>query len=629
MPPSDPFSLVLTTVADLRSSVPTSEVAVRVLWHSVVDDNGGGVFRWKASSTDADDNGMTIAPTGTSTGRWKRVWDGHEVHVEWFGALGNAFYLDVTNKHYYTDSSLSTLAQDNSVPFDRAWKFVLGLAKMTQLLNPTDYVGFAHLMPTLKVGPGAFRVTTEKLFSSAGPYVYSGINMVGAGMNATKICYENPTTTAGATNYLFYNVDRWSMSRIAHMEFEGASETERFYYMSSAGSAHWPWFEYVKISRFFAGVTLTGTANADHLTMFKCIFNAIPAGGTGVWIYNNSQSVNHNLYSCDFEDIRGTGMLFQSGGCVNVHGGSMIANVDGVVWSVTGDGTKIGPGNGTFNFYSTKPELRGNSRLGYLKAYATVNIYSEVGWTRDDETGSPLPADRPRMIIDGAGQVNVHNSRWRYVVQVHSTIDLNNVLPEINFVNCQLDRELAHLVSFVGSDVPGRASATGCTLLTPLSGYLVSPLPETSEHPPTLGLPYNGVYVPADVHLNAEWGNSTRAAVVKRYVFRVGTAATGGLPKSSDAGVNHTFAIPMGATLLRVGIVHDVGNTSYGVFSYNVVNYSGVILVSMSAVDAGDRRTTVSPESYLVATTEEQRVFRVNQTSGNAPQRGFVFVDYI
>lgn len=53
-------------------------------------DSGGGSFYWDASSTDADDLGTCINPTGNvGPGRWKRIFSGH-MHGDWFGLRGDA-----------------------------------------------------------------------------------------------------------------------------------------------------------------------------------------------------------------------------------------------------------------------------------------------------------------------------------------------------------------------------------------------------------------------------------------------------------------------------------------------------------------------------------------------------------
>lgn len=79
------------TVAALRAATtpPPSGVA-RIVGYSSANDGGGGLFRWDASDTTSVHNGGTIlTPTSalSSSGRWKRIYDGNKVNVRWFGCL--------------------------------------------------------------------------------------------------------------------------------------------------------------------------------------------------------------------------------------------------------------------------------------------------------------------------------------------------------------------------------------------------------------------------------------------------------------------------------------------------------------------------------------------------------------
>ena len=58
-----------------------------VLGYRSAGDGGGGLFRYNAGSSVADDAGLTIAPN-TGAGRWERVWKRGCLDVKWFGASG-------------------------------------------------------------------------------------------------------------------------------------------------------------------------------------------------------------------------------------------------------------------------------------------------------------------------------------------------------------------------------------------------------------------------------------------------------------------------------------------------------------------------------------------------------------
>jgi hypothetical protein len=85
------------TIAELRL-VPVANISnldtIGILGHTTAGDGGGGHFYWSASSADADDNGITILPTGhVGNGRWKRINPG-----VWFGTTGAAQTFAVTDK---------------------------------------------------------------------------------------------------------------------------------------------------------------------------------------------------------------------------------------------------------------------------------------------------------------------------------------------------------------------------------------------------------------------------------------------------------------------------------------------------------------------------------------------------
>jgi hypothetical protein len=79
----------VASIAALRAAgtPTTSNTRITVLGYTTAGDGGGGEFYWDASSTDADDGGITILPTGyAGTGRWKRHYEG-AILGKWFGLV--------------------------------------------------------------------------------------------------------------------------------------------------------------------------------------------------------------------------------------------------------------------------------------------------------------------------------------------------------------------------------------------------------------------------------------------------------------------------------------------------------------------------------------------------------------
>jgi hypothetical protein len=79
----------------------------------VKDTNRGGDFYWDAVSVEADNGGTIFQVTGTTTGRWKRIYSG-SVSVKWFGAKGDGIALDSSS----IQNAINTLASFSSNSFN-------------------------------------------------------------------------------------------------------------------------------------------------------------------------------------------------------------------------------------------------------------------------------------------------------------------------------------------------------------------------------------------------------------------------------------------------------------------------------------------------------------------------------
>jgi hypothetical protein len=80
--------------ADQLSSYSPFSIATRqflmVDGYAATDDGGGGTFVWNPEDTRTADNGTIFQVSGVSTGRWNRVFEGHVLNIQWFGANTSA-----------------------------------------------------------------------------------------------------------------------------------------------------------------------------------------------------------------------------------------------------------------------------------------------------------------------------------------------------------------------------------------------------------------------------------------------------------------------------------------------------------------------------------------------------------
>lgn len=82
-------SLHIDNIAALRLFPGGETTSIYLDCHTTNGDGGHGRFRWDATSTAADDNGVTIAVTGVAQGRWVRQFDGPYINVRWWGIHAN------------------------------------------------------------------------------------------------------------------------------------------------------------------------------------------------------------------------------------------------------------------------------------------------------------------------------------------------------------------------------------------------------------------------------------------------------------------------------------------------------------------------------------------------------------
>ena len=86
---------VLSTIAELKLAVGKEQGDKAFVGGYYADgDGGGGDFYWDATSVETDNGGTIIQVTGTTTGRWKRIYSG-SVNVKEAGAKGDGVTDDL------------------------------------------------------------------------------------------------------------------------------------------------------------------------------------------------------------------------------------------------------------------------------------------------------------------------------------------------------------------------------------------------------------------------------------------------------------------------------------------------------------------------------------------------------
>ncbi len=143
------------TIADLRTIIgsdtsSTSQPVAVVGGYRAVGDGGGGIFYWDSSSSSGDNGGTIFVPTGSSSGRWVRLYSG-DINVKWFGAYGDGTH---------EDSSF----------INAAIAFVEAQPAASSKSGNTVYLP-----------PGNYKVTAPSATAAAITIVNNNVSLVGAG----------------------------------------------------------------------------------------------------------------------------------------------------------------------------------------------------------------------------------------------------------------------------------------------------------------------------------------------------------------------------------------------------------------------------------------------------------------
>ena len=206
------FSSLITTVISnipaLRAVTwPFGRPSLISLINNWYAGDGGGSFRWDATSTAPDNGGTIIKETATVTGRWLRQIDGN-IDVTWFGAKGDgvtncdaafdaaAVVSMATNRPFYmpagsyvrTTTTVFNVASKPSDEFEVSYSIIGDGSGVTEILW-NGAAGFAPFQLQGGTGAGVHHDATIKGFK-----VNSVVGLVGVGLlldNVSKALFED------------------------------------------------------------------------------------------------------------------------------------------------------------------------------------------------------------------------------------------------------------------------------------------------------------------------------------------------------------------------------------------------------------------------------------------------------
>lgn len=616
------------SIDDLRAI--TSDLwtgRVQVLGYYEPNDGGQGVFYWDTDNVSDDDNGMTILPTGQSgAGRWVREWNpAGGISVKWFGAVGDAAVRDESTGVMYTDTSLNTVATDDSQAFkncvDAMWRNQ-HFAYDASAPNTVTYGYGARNTYMVIPGGGYYLADPVGIFSKSRVSFSgsrTGWNTVGAGIVNTTLFIKDATPASDD----FFMSDRDAGPNFGFSDFSimGCTGNEQIYDYYSTGASQDLRFTRIGFRNFSIGVRCSGTGNSDKVLFDNVTVYSTVDDAKFFYISGNTQSVAHTFLGGNVL-MKGTGHVFhiEAGGVISVHGGSWVVEDQATLIYLDGSGSTLGgvlmP---NITLYGAKTECHDSAVLvdmnyGHL-LFAGMSI-------------SSLPSNdgNAKYIIRNSGSISwqdcnvagglaaVIDDSSSYALMTRPTFSFTNcILPQdyiASGVETYTDQDLTTVYAGTNESGRPRIYAKGCrdnSVINTNITYAANGAPYSS-----LGFSSRGVIKQSIIGMHSAWPGA-------------------GLP-NTDAGSYHRLVIPTNCTVIgvRISKTGAAQSGSGSTQAWTVKDLDGTLYATLTLSAASDIKTAYEAVGRR-CTTDNERTLELRADPGNTNHyaAGFFEVEYI
>jgi hypothetical protein len=332
-----------------------------VLGYYAANDGGGGLFRWNASSTAADDGGITFIPSSSpDSGRWQRIFTPNAVQIRWFGAKGTGW---------------------SGTNADRAADHAAFQAALNWANNRPD-ISFAYGGATIYLGVGEY-------VTSGGFTQRPGVHIVGGGSEVCLIETQvaTPIFTALETDPASHADRSWrGFSLIG-----GPGNTNTAVGIIH-GNAIGGYFEDIYFKNFPNGTAVelrNSTAATEETTFFHCYWFDC---GKGVFFNQANPAITNSFSSTRLYSCR---MIQDRSGQVGLAVGPTTSGSSCYLYSCTFDLKLMNNHAGPIGM---------NVQSGSQVVNSFFNLLVE-GWTSPDPTSGTMLQMGAGTVLHGHGRI--------------------------------------------------------------------------------------------------------------------------------------------------------------------------------------------------------------------------------